>query len=135
MPTEVSYSDSSASSTTIFFHTNITHSAVNEISKGAVQSYLINSNKTLSGPIDTTGTGGNGPAFCTQLSNGVVAAVNYGSGNASFTATTIDGTIFDQPTSFVNFPVLNKVSHPHMALEYKAEVFVPDLVSGRSVVF
>jgi 6-phosphogluconolactonase (cycloisomerase 2 family) len=128
MPAEVSYSDSSASSTTNFML--ILHSAVNEIAEGAVQSYLINSNGTLSGPIDTVGSGGDGPAFCVQLSNGEVAAMNYGSGNGSFTPTSTDRTTFDLSASIVNFtPPPNNLSHPHMALEYNEEVFVPDLVS------
>lgn len=116
------------------------HSAVNENPKGAVQSYLINSNGALSGPIDTVATEGDGPAFCAQLSNGDVAAMNFGSGNGSFTPTTNDEktkqpTLFvKQLTSFVNFPPPSypppkNVSNPHMALEYNKEVFVPDLVS------
>jgi hypothetical protein len=91
---------------------------------------LINPNGTLSGPIDTVGSGGNGPAFCVPLSNGKVAAMNYRSGNGSFTPTSTDGTTFGLPASIVNFPTpLNGVSHPHMALEFNEEVFVPDLVS------
>ena len=99
---------------------------------GAVQSYSINTDRTLSGPIDTVDTRGQGPAFCVQLSNGVVAAVNYGSGNGSFIPTTMDGKTFVSSSSFVNFPAPAppNVSHPHMALEYGEEVFVPDLVSG-----
>ena len=114
----------------LFFDANTIHSAVNEIAEGAVQSFLINSNRTLSGSIDTVESGGNGPAFCAQFSNFVVAAMNYGSGNGSFTPTTNDGTTFERPASFVNFPQPpNTVSHPHMALEYNNEVFVSDLVS------
>lgn len=95
---------------------------------GKVQSYSINSNG-LSGPIDTVDTGGDGPAFCVQLSSGVVAAMNYGSGNGSFTRTSIDGKTFELPSSFVNFPPSPNVSHPHMALGYGEEIFVSDLVS------
>ena len=96
-----------------------------------MQSFSISSNGALSGPIDTVGTGGDGPAYCVQLSNGVVAAMNYGSGNGSFIPTTIDGKTFVPPSSFVNFPPPTppNVSHPHMALEHGGEIFVPDLVS------
>ena len=80
--------------------------------------------------MDTVGSGGDGPAFCVQLSNGNVAAMNYGSGNGSFTPTSTDGTTFGIPASIVNFPPPpNNVSHPHMALEFNEEVFVSDLVS------
>ena len=94
---------------------------------GAVQSFLINSDGTLSGPIDTVGSGGNGPAYCVQFSNGDVATMNYGSGSGSFTRTVNEGKFEPNPTS-VNFPPTN-ASHPHMALEYGGKVFVPDLVS------
>ena len=52
--------------------------------------------------------------------------MNYGSGNGSFTPTATDGKTFDPPSSSVTF---QEGSHPHMALEYGGEVFVPDLVS------
>ena len=99
---------------------------------GAVQSFSIDSNGILSSPIDTVGSGGNGPAYCVQFSNGVVAAMNYGSGNGSFTPTATDGKTFDPPSSFVNFfpPPPPNVSNPHMALEYGGKIFVPDLVSA-----
>jgi hypothetical protein len=91
---------------------------------------LINPDRTLSGPIDTVESGGDGPAFCVQLSNGNVAAMNYGSGNGSFIPTLTDGTTFGPPASTVNFPLgQSGVSHPHMALEFNEEVFIPDLVS------
>jgi len=107
--------------------------AVNENTVGAVQSFSINSNGTLSGPIDTVDTEGDGPAFCAQLSNGVVATMNYGSGNGSFTPTTIDEKTFDPPSSFVDFPPPPppNVSHPHMVLEYGEELFVPDLGADK----
>lgn len=129
----MSYSDSSASLRQISC-ANTTHSAVNENPTGAVQSFSININGALSGPTDTVGTGGNGPAFCAQLSNGKVAAVNFGSGDGSFTSTSSDGTLVQQPTSYITFPKPSypppkNVSNPHMVLEHNNEVFVPDLVS------
>lgn len=112
------------------FHVDTPHSAVNEISLGAVQSYSI-LNGTLSGPIGTVETEGNGPAFCAKLSNGIVAAMNYGSGNGTFLPTSNDGKTFVPPVSGITFPPpSNGVSHPHMALEYNGEVFVSDLVSS-----
>ena len=56
--------------------------------------------------------------------------MNYGSGKGSFTPTSTDGATFGLPATIVNFPPPpNNVSHPHMALEFNEEVFVPDLVN------
>ena len=102
-----------------------------------MQSFSICSNGTLSGPIDTVSSGGNGPAHCVQLSNGDVATMNYGSGNGSFTPT-IDGKYFNrspEASAFVTFPPppLPNISNPHMTLEHhdgdRDQLYVPDLVS------
>jgi len=54
--------------------------------------------------------------------------MNFGSGNGTLIPTTNDGKTFDSPAMGVNFPAPNNsVSHPHMALEYNGEVYVPDL--------
>jgi 6-phosphogluconolactonase (cycloisomerase 2 family) len=109
------------------------HSAVNEVATGALQSYTINTDGTLSNAINTVKTGGNAPAFTTALSTGEVAVFNYNSGNGRIIPTTSSPLYFDDSAPEITFPLTSSsptaVSHPHMALEYKREVFVPDLVS------
>lgn len=111
------------------------HSAVNENTVGEVQSFSINEDGSLSTVIDTVSSGGDGPAFATALSTGSVAVMNYGSGNASFIPTSSDGETFNpSAASSITFtPPAGGVSHPHMALEYGDEVFIPDLVSNHSL--
>lgn len=110
------------------FHVDIVHSAVNENPVGAVQSYSINSNGTLT-LIDTVSSGGDGPAFVTAVSTDLVAAMNYGSGSGYIIPKSYGGT-FDRSGQNITFPPpAGGVSHPHMALEYYDEIFVPDLVS------
>jgi Lactonase, 7-bladed beta-propeller len=109
-------------------------SAVNEITAGALQSYDINPNGTLSTAIDTVLTGGDSPAFATALSTGEVAVFNYNSGNGRIVPTTAFALYFDDSSApEITFPLTSTspkaVSHPHMALEYNDEVLVPDLVS------
>jgi hypothetical protein len=57
--------------TSIFFY-----SAVNEVEAGAVQSFTIFDNGTLSGAIATTSSGGNGPAHVFASPDGEVSAMN-----------------------------------------------------------
>ena len=107
-----------------------TNSATNENSAGALQSFLINPNGTLSKAIDTISSGGDSPAFATALSTGAVAVMNYGSGNGRIIPTTSKGETFKESESTITFPPpIGGASHPHMALEYHNEIFVPDLVS------
>ncbi|KAF8811111.1 putative isomerase YbhE [Phlegmacium glaucopus] len=102
--------------------------AVNENPVGALQSFLINGNGTLSNVIDTVPSDGNSPAFTAALSTGAVAVMNYGSGNGRIISTKSQGETFDQSAPIVTFPPpAGGVSHPHMALEYRHEIFVPDL--------
>jgi len=102
--------------------------AVNENSPGALQSFGIDSKGVLSSAIDTVASGGNSPAFATALSTGAVAVMNYDSGNGRIISTTLKGTKFDQASPTITFPKpAETVSHPHMALEHKDEVLVPDL--------
>ncbi|KAJ7756057.1 putative isomerase YbhE [Mycena maculata] len=79
--------------------------------------------------LDEVTSGGNGPAFCTPLSTGQVAILNYGSGDAEVVPTIDNGTKFDNSTSvLVTFtPPPGGSSNPHMAVEYGPEVFVTDL--------
>ena len=107
--------------------------AVNEIETGpgALQSFRINPNASLSAPIDTVSSGGIGPPFAGGLRDGQVAIVNYNGGNAEFIPTTSDPLQFSKRPALITFPVPDtKVSHPHMALQYGSEVFIADLVSS-----
>ncbi|KAG6896165.1 hypothetical protein C0992_009914 [Termitomyces sp. T32_za158] len=104
--------------------------AVNEISSGALQSFIINATGALSPAIDTVSSGGDGPAFTTALSTGAVAILNYNSGNGRIIPTDPnDATKFIDTASEISFPqpVPPNVSHPHMALQHGNEVLVPDL--------
>ena len=105
-------------------------SAVNEISTGgAVQSFTVDADGGLSTPIDTVQSEGGNPAFVTALSTGEVAVVNYGSGNAKIMPTTSQESKFNSSTPPITFPAQDGTSsHPHMVLEYKNEVLIPDLV-------
>ena len=51
-------------------------SAVNEIEAGAIQSFTIFDNGTLSDAVSTTSTGGNGPAHVFASPDGEVSAMN-----------------------------------------------------------
>ena len=108
-------------------------SAVNEVATGALQSYDIYANGTLSGAADTVSSGGEDPAFAAALSTGEVAIFNYHSGNGRIVPTTSSPLNFDDSAPEITFPLTfaspSAISHPHMALEHHGEVFVPDLVS------
>ncbi|KAG6886382.1 hypothetical protein C0992_004298 [Termitomyces sp. T32_za158] len=102
--------------------------AVNEVSPtGNLQSFAVDSDGELS-LVDTVSTGGNGPTFTNPLATGEVTAMNFGSPNCAFIATDPGNPLrFLRPSPLVNFPVGNGPSNPHMSLEHKGEVFVPDL--------
>jgi hypothetical protein len=98
-----------------------------------VESFIINSNGTLSAVQDLASTGGNGPAFAVALSTGQVAAMNYGSGNGVVIPTEGSGLTFNNnsPAPVITFPVNpGTLSHPHMVLEHGSEILIPDLVSA-----
>jgi len=103
--------------------------AVNEISgAGALQSFNIKSDGTLSAALDTVSSGGSSPAFTTALSTGSVAVMNYDTGNGKIIPTTSQETQFSTSAPLITFPKpAGGVSHPHMALENAGEVLVPDL--------
>jgi len=106
--------------------------AVNEIETGpgALQSFIINSNGSLTGPVDTVSSGGVGSAFAGGLSTGQVAIANYAGGNAEVIPTTSDPLHFARNATLITFPPPEGgVSHPHMSLQYGNELFIPDLVS------
>jgi 6-phosphogluconolactonase (cycloisomerase 2 family) len=105
--------------------------AVNEVSSGAVQSFTVNLDGSLTGPIDQVSSGGENPAYLSALSTGSVAVMNYGSGNGEIISTTFDPLHFAQDPNLITFPPPDGgVSHPHMAFEHGGEVFVPDLVNN-----
>ncbi|KAF8954803.1 Lactonase, 7-bladed beta-propeller-domain-containing protein [Flammula alnicola] len=102
--------------------------AVNANPSGALQSFVINPNASLSSPLDIVSSGGSGPAFATALSTGSVAVMNYGTGNGRIIPTTSQKSEFVTSAPLITFPPPSGgVSHPHMALEHEDEVLVPDL--------
>ncbi|KAF8178919.1 Lactonase, 7-bladed beta-propeller-domain-containing protein [Pholiota molesta] len=102
--------------------------AVNENDSGALQSFLITPNAALSGPLDTVASDGGAPAFAAALSTGSVAVMNYNSGNGRIIPTTAEQSKFVTSAPVITFPPpVGGVSHPHMALEHKDEILVPDL--------
>jgi hypothetical protein len=123
---------------------------VNEVGPlAALQSYATSPDGELS-LLDEVSSGGNGPAYCGALSTGQVAIMNaslasvvvqissltphkYGAGNGEVIPTTYGGSKFDNSTSVLLtfLPLVGGItgmSNPHMALEYRREIFVPDLV-------
>jgi len=104
--------------------------AVNEVEAGAIQSFTIFDNGTLSGAISTISTGGNGPAHVFASPDGVVSAMNFGGGNGIIVPTENNGSTFGNPSSYiVTFPVVgsSNVSHPHETIQAGNELLVPDL--------
>jgi 6-phosphogluconolactonase (cycloisomerase 2 family) len=100
---------------------------VNEIEQGAVQSFQITPDGKLSNAITTVSTGGNGPAFVAPLSTGQVAAVNFGGGNGKIIPTTNPFSLATTSATITFPPPSGGVSNPHMVLENKGELLVPDL--------
>jgi 6-phosphogluconolactonase (cycloisomerase 2 family) len=103
--------------------------AVNGVGPGALQSFTINPDGSLTGPVDEVSSGGINAVFAEPLSTGQVVVVNYGGGNGQVIPTTSDPLHFDKSSMPITFPAPNGgSSHPHMALQHGPEVFVPDLV-------
>lgn len=105
-------------------------SSVNEVSPiGAVQSFIIHSDGSLSTPQDTVSSTGDRPAFVAALSTGQVGVMNFDGGSGLFIPTTDSPLHFERNAPAITFPTKpNTISHPHMLLQYGDEVFVPDLV-------
>ncbi|KAI0653934.1 putative isomerase YbhE [Cubamyces menziesii] len=99
--------------------------ATNENTDGALQSFFVKQDGSLTPALGQTSSGGNGPAFAVPLSTGEVAVMNFGSGNGLIIPTEEDPLQFTEGAPLISFPA--PVSHPHMALEVGSEVFVPDL--------
>lgn len=110
-----------------------TPSAVNENTIGMVQSFAIGADGRLSGALNSVTSGGNAPAFATALSTGQVAVMNYNSGTGRVVPTTNFGVAFDNSAGVISFPQpVGTISHPHMAVQFGNEIFVPDLVSHQT---
>ena len=111
--------------------------AVNEIAQGELQSFILNPNGSLTGPIDQVSSGGNGPVFTGFLPSGQIAVPNYGDGSGIVIPLTQDDPLsFVKNATPVTFPPpAATVSHPHMSLPYKNEVFFADLVSIQLFLF
>ncbi|KAI0635166.1 putative isomerase YbhE [Trametes polyzona] len=99
--------------------------ATNENAEGALQSFFVKQDGSLTAAIGQTSSGGNGPAFAVPLSTGEVAVMNFGSGDGLIIPTEEDPLAFAEGAPLISFSA--PVSHPHMALEVGSEVFVPDL--------
>ncbi|KAF9531433.1 putative isomerase YbhE [Crepidotus variabilis] len=99
--------------------------AVNENPTGALQSFTVGQDGALT-LVDTVNTGGNGPTFTAVLSTGEVTGLNFGSASMAIVPTDPNDPLkfVDSPNNLVSFPV---PSNPHMSLEHKGEVFIPDL--------
>ena len=105
-------------------------SSVNEVSPiGAVQSFIIHPDGSLSTPQDTVSSTGDRPAFVAALSTGQVGVMNFDGGSGLFIPTTDSPLHFERNASAITFPTKpNTISHPHMLLQHGDEVLVPDLV-------
>ncbi|KAJ7100708.1 Lactonase, 7-bladed beta-propeller-domain-containing protein [Mycena belliarum] len=107
--------------------------AVNELNPGGfLQSFTVDSTGGVQN-VDNVTTGGNGPTFTVMLSTGEVTAMNFGSPNASFVATVPgDPLKFQTDSPIIAFPVPEGgPSNPHMSLEFKDEILVPDLGADK----
>lgn len=82
--------------------------------------------------MDTVGTGGESPAHALVLSNGLVVAMNYNTGDGKIFNTTSEGRrLTPEQSQYISFPkAVGQVSHPHQVYEHKKELFIPDLVSS-----
>ncbi|KAF8904590.1 putative isomerase YbhE [Mucidula mucida] len=105
--------------------------AVNQNNDDAVQSFSVTPEGVLSEAVVTVSSGGLRPAHAAALTSGQLAVVNYSGGNARIIPTTDSPLNLDVSDSgIITFPSPEGgVSHPHMAYQYKNEVFVPDLGS------
>ena len=105
-------------------------SSVNEVSPiGAVQSFIIHPDGSLSTPQDTVSSTGDRPAFVAALSTGQVGVMNFDGGSGLFIPTTDSPLHLERNAPAITFPTKpNTISHPRMLLQHGDEVFVPDLV-------
>jgi len=98
------------------------------VEDGAIQSFTIFDNGTLSGEVSITSTGGNGPAHVFASPDGEVAAMNFGGGNGVIVTTEDGGGSFGDSTP-VTFPIIGSsgASNPHETIQLDDELLVPDL--------
>ncbi|KAG1823198.1 Lactonase, 7-bladed beta-propeller-domain-containing protein [Suillus variegatus] len=104
--------------------------AVNENQPtGALQSFMVGPEGALT-LVETAYSGGSGPPYCSGLSTGQVAIVNYGSGTARVIRTTDPLHFSADDSTIVTFPVptagTQGVSEPHMVYQYGKELLIPD---------
>ncbi|KAF8882109.1 Lactonase, 7-bladed beta-propeller-domain-containing protein [Infundibulicybe gibba] len=106
--------------------------AVNEKSPiGNLQSFIVGAGGGLT-LVDTVSSDGDSPTYTAMLSSGEITGMNYGSPNCAIVPTLPgDPLRFKKDTTNVEFPVNGGPSNPHMSLEYKGEVFVPDLGADK----
>ena len=104
---------------------------------GFLQSFGLKADGSLSAPLSTAGTGGEAPAHALVLSNGLVVAMNYNTGDGTiFNATTADGKLSSDSSQYISFPkATGEISHPHQVYEHNKELFIPDLVCHESYFF
>ncbi|TFK24022.1 putative isomerase YbhE [Coprinopsis marcescibilis] len=102
---------------------------VNEYDRGAVQSFLVKEDGSLSSAIDVVSSSGESPAHVIALkSTGQVVAMNYNSGNGRIINATTTGRFVAEVAQTVTFQEpAGPISHPHQAYEYKDKIWVPDL--------
>lgn len=107
-----------------------TYSAVNELTPtGAVQSFNVNPDGSLSQALDTVSSGGAHPAHVVALPNGKVVVLNYSSGDGRIISTTNGGAKFNVSSPLIKFEApLGGVSHPHQTVEHEDSLYIPDLV-------
>ncbi|KAG6370799.1 hypothetical protein JVT61DRAFT_11007 [Boletus reticuloceps] len=93
--------------------------------------YAVNYN-VLDGPVQsfTVDPGGSRPPYCSALSTGQVAVVNYNSGTACVVPTEGNYLHFSSDSDIWTFPVSTTGTEgraePHMFYEYGSEIFIPD---------
>lgn len=114
-------------------HVDVLSSVVNELGSGIIHSYAVDSQGSLSGPLDTVSTGGEIPAYAAALTDGRVGVMNYASGTGRILKTTSSGSKFDDTAPVINFLQPGEEdSNPHQIVEYNNEFSFQIEVKTRS---
>ena len=97
-----------------------------------MQSYVVNPIGTLSVALQTAATLGANPQHIAALSTGKIMVVNTSTGSGRVVNTTDAGGFnVSSPVEYVEFPAdweNEEVSNPSQVLEYKNELWIPDIV-------
>ncbi|KAJ2920793.1 hypothetical protein H1R20_g16301, partial [Candolleomyces eurysporus] len=103
--------------------------AVNEMAPlGALQSFKIAPDGSLSDALDTVSTLGADPAHVVALPNGKVVVMNYSTGDGRIIKTTHGGAKFNGSGPLIKFQVPpGTLSHPHQTVQYGDALLIPDL--------